>query len=107
MSKPALSLSTLPELAGWLTFGEAARLLDVSNERIRQMATSKGTGRLRTAHRLGKRPVGIVREAEIREILARRAGLTTPAEREAEAREGDLRPCGPARGYPGVQPEHP
>lgn len=73
MSKPALSLTTLPELAGWMTLGEAAQALGVSTERIRQMATSSGAGRLKTAHQIGKRPIGVVREAEITEILARRA----------------------------------
>jgi hypothetical protein len=102
MSKPALSLSTLPELAGWLTFGEAARALNVSNERIRQMATSQGAGRLRTAHRLGKRPIGIVREAEIREIIARRTG-SPPEAGEQPADASVLRPCGPTGGHQGVQ----
>lgn len=70
MGKPAGSLMDLPELPGWLTFGEAADRMKVSIERIRQLATS---GKLRTARRLGQRPIGIVREAEVNEAVARRA----------------------------------
>jgi hypothetical protein len=92
MSKPALSLTTLPELAGWLTLGEAAQRLGISNERIRQMATSKGAGRLKTAHRIGERPIGIVREAEITEILERRRVTQGTAPEEAQdSVAGDLR----------------
>jgi predicted DNA-binding protein (UPF0251 family) len=68
MGKPAGSLTELPELAGWLTFGEAAAKMGISVERIRQLATSR---RLRTARRLGQRPIGIVREAEVDEAVSR------------------------------------
>jgi len=94
MAKPALSLTTLPELAGWLTFGEAAQELGVTTERIRQLATTDSPGRLRTARRIGRRPVGIVREAEIRALVARRAGRSAPQEPEgAPPDAGELRPA--------------
>ncbi len=63
------SLKDLPELAGWVTFGEAARDLDVTSERIRQMAQE---GKLTTAHRIGRRPVGIMKESELRDMLLKR-----------------------------------
>lgn len=63
------SLRELPELEGWLTFGEAAVELEVTGERIRQMAQE---GKLATAHRIGRRPVGVVREEEINAIIAHR-----------------------------------
>jgi hypothetical protein len=71
------SLKELPELSGWITFGEAALLLDVTGERIRQMAQE---GKLTTAHRIGHRPVGIVRESEIQAMVRAR-------EAEADARQ--------------------
>lgn len=63
------SLSELPELEGWLTFGEAAEDLDRTGERIRQMAQE---GKFQTAHRLGRRPIGVIRESEVKEILRTR-----------------------------------
>lgn len=71
MSRPSRALTTLPELAGWLTFGEAATELGVSIERVRQMATSEPR-KLKTARQLGRRPIGIVREAEVMELAALR-----------------------------------
>lgn len=76
------TLKELPELAGWLTFGEAAAELGISGERFRQMAQE---GKLTTAHRIGRRPVGIVQEAEIVALAqARQAELEA---RVAEGRE--------------------
>jgi hypothetical protein len=72
MAKPARSLNVLPELAGWLTFGEAAVEMDITVERVRQLATND---KLRTARRLGRRPIGIVREAEVQEWKRRKAEL--------------------------------
>ena len=72
MAKPARSLMVLDELAGWLTFGEAAAMMDVTVERVRQLATNPGDNSLTTAKRIGKRPLGIVREAEVREWVARK-----------------------------------
>jgi excisionase family DNA binding protein len=63
------SLKELDELPGYLTFGEAAEDLGVTGERVRQMAQE---GKLRTAKRLGRRPVGIVTEGEIRAIVEKR-----------------------------------
>jgi hypothetical protein len=71
------SLKDLPELAGWLTFGEAADALGLTGERIRQMAQE---GKLTTARRIGHRPVGIVRESEIQAMIRFR-------EAEADARQ--------------------
>jgi hypothetical protein len=85
MAKPARSLNTLPELAGWLTFGEAAVKMGISVERVRQLATN---GRLETAHRLGLRPIGIVREAEINRWKERKQEQREEAaNREQEQRE--------------------
>lgn len=69
MGKPSGSLMDLEELEGWLTFGEAAVRMKVSIERVRQFATA---GRLRTSRRLGQRPIGIVREAEVNAAVARK-----------------------------------
>ncbi len=63
------SLKDLPELEGWLTLGEAARDLEMTGERVRQMAQE---GKLTTARRIGRRPVGIVQESEIRELIRSR-----------------------------------
>jgi hypothetical protein len=71
MGKPARPLTELPELAGWLTFGDAASRLRVSVERVRQLATASPS-RILTARRLGQRPIGIVREAEIEEMAERK-----------------------------------
>jgi hypothetical protein len=60
------SLKELDELPGWLTFGDAALDLGVSGERIRQMAQE---GKLHTAKRIGRRPVGIVKESEVAELV--------------------------------------
>jgi hypothetical protein len=80
MAKPARSLMDLPELVGWLTFGEAAREMNISVERVRQLA-SEPHPKLTTARRIGRRPLGIVREAEVREWIARKEA----SRREVEA----------------------
>lgn len=83
MPKPARSLMDLPELAGWLTFGEAAALMGISVERVRQLA-SHPNPKLTTARRIGSRPIGIIREAEVREWIERKeAGRRESAEQAA------------------------
>lgn len=72
MGKPAGALTCLEELEGWLTLGEAAVRLKVSVERVRQLAT-EDPPRIKTARRLGQRPIGIVREAEINEMAERKS----------------------------------
>lgn len=86
MAKPARSLKNLPELAGWLTFGEAAQAMGVSVERVRQLA-SEPNQRLKTAHRIGQRPLGIVREAEVREWIRQKDIVRTADAEKAAARE--------------------
>jgi hypothetical protein len=88
MAKPAQSLSRLPELAGWLTFGEAAQRMGITVERVRQLA-SEPNRRLKTAHRIGLRPLGIVREAEVEEWI--RDKQTSRAAAEERARESEDR----------------
>lgn len=67
--KPYRGISGLPELEGWITFGEAARDLGVTDEGVRQMAVE---GKLKTAHRLGRRPIGVVREEEVAALAEER-----------------------------------
>lgn len=69
------SLRDLPELAGWITFGEAAQDLELTGERIRQMAQE---GQLTTAHKLGRRPIGVVRAEEIEKIIRERHERSNP-----------------------------
>lgn len=83
MAKPARSLQDLPELAGWLTFGEAAIEMGISVERVRQLV-SKPNPKLTTARRIGRRPLGIIREAEVQAWKRRKAEAIEAA---AEARE--------------------
>lgn len=74
------SIKDLPSVPGWVTFGEAAKMLNVSGERVRQMAQE---GKLETAHQIGRRPIGIVKESEILDIVRSREA----AEGAAEARD--------------------
>jgi excisionase family DNA binding protein len=74
-------IKDLPELPGWLTFGEAAKDLGLTSERVRQMAQE---GKLHTAHRIGRHPIGVVEEAEIH------ARLNLP-EQKAQAPEAEIR----------------
>jgi hypothetical protein len=92
MAKPARSLNDLPELPGWLTFGEAAVEMGISVERVRQLASAPNA-KLTTAHRIGRRPLGIVREAEVQAWKLRKTERVTAeearaAERAAGAAEG-------------------
>lgn len=85
MAKPARSLMTLQELTGWLTFGEAAEEMGISVERVRQLATGDQP-KLRTARRLGRRPIGIVREVEIRRWIAeKKARMEAAAAEQPDA----------------------
>jgi hypothetical protein len=86
MAKPARSLMDLPELTGWLTFGEAAQKMGISVERVRQLA-SQPNPKLTTARRIGLRPLGIVREAEVREWISRKAAVRQAAADKQEALE--------------------
>lgn len=88
MAKQFETLKELPELPGWLTFPEAAAELGISGERFRQMAQE---GKLKTAHRIGRRPVGIVQESEILEIAAERQADLERQYREGRARTEALR----------------
>lgn len=89
MAKPARSLMDLPELAGWITFGEAAQEMGISVERVRQLA-SQPNPRLHTARRLGRRPIGVIREAEVREWIRRKADTARAAEAAAPAEQEPL-----------------
>lgn len=86
MAKPARSLNELPELAGWLTFGEAAEEMEISVERVRQLA-SEPNRRLTTARRIGRRPLGIVREVEVQEWIREKAARLAAEAATREARE--------------------
>ncbi len=61
-----IAMSDLPELAGWLTVPEAADDLSLSRQRVYQMIEE---GKIKTCHRLGRRPVWIIREAEVRHMV--------------------------------------
>ena len=84
MAKPARSLMELPELPGWLTLGEAAEEMGVSVERVRQLV-SQPNPQLRTARRIGRRPLGIVREAEVAEWKQRKADAAAARQQEESA----------------------
>jgi hypothetical protein len=84
MAKPARSLLTLPELRGWITFGEAAAEMGISVERVRQLATNPGG--LETACRIGRRPLGIVREVEVRQWIEDRQAAAEARERARKAK---------------------
>lgn len=90
MAKAARSLMDLPELAGWLTFGEAAQEMGISVERVRQLA-SQPNPRLTTARRIGRRPLGVIREAEVRRWIERKAAANRP-EPPQEQQELELSP---------------
>lgn len=91
MAKPARSLRELPELAGWLTFGEAAEEMEISVERVRQLASTPNP-KLKTAHRIGRRPLGIVREAEVQEWKRDKATRLEDEAVRAEARTRQSEP---------------
>lgn len=59
----------VPVLEGWITLPEAAEDLGISRARVHQMAQEE---KLTTVSQLGRRPVYIVREAEIRRIKEER-----------------------------------
>lgn len=86
MPKPARTLMELEELPGWLTFGEAATLMDISVERVRQLA-SQPNPKLTTARRIGKRPLGIIREAEVQAWIREKAQALAQAQARKEALE--------------------
>lgn len=90
MPKPARTLMELEELPGWLTFGEAAALMNISVERVRQLA-SQPNPKLTTARRIGQRPLGIIREAEVQQWI--REKQAQQARREAAAEDAaELQP---------------
>lgn len=84
MAKPARSLMDLPELEGWLTFGEAAVEMGITPERVRQLVSAPNP-RLTTAHRIGRRPLGIIREAEVKEWKRRKEAAAEQRSLEDEA----------------------
>jgi hypothetical protein len=59
----------VPVLEGWITLPEAAEDLGISRARVHQMAQEE---KLTTVSQLGRRPVYIVREVEIRRIKEER-----------------------------------
>jgi len=74
-----IDTESLPVLEGWISLPDAADLLGKSRKRIYQMAREKdknGKTKLQTVHRLGLRPLLVVREAEILKL-----------KKEAEAKE--------------------
>jgi hypothetical protein len=106
MAKPARSLNDLPELPGWLTFGEAAALMEISVERVRQLA-SEPNAKLTTARRIGRRPLGIVREAEVLEWKRRKSTrLAEAADAELLKADAEKAAAGEAelRSLPGDRP---
>jgi Helix-turn-helix domain len=58
-------MDTLPVLKGWWTLPEAADYLEVKRQRFYQMVQEK---KVQSVHQLGRRPIYVVREAEIREL---------------------------------------
>jgi excisionase family DNA binding protein len=66
-------MEELPELEGWLTLPEAASDLQISRQRFYQMVQE---GKITTCRRLGRRPIYIVREQEIQELLADKIAAT-------------------------------
>lgn len=80
-------LHTLPELEGWLTFPEIAEYLGISRQRVHQLAES---GVITSAHRLGKRPTYIAREAEVKLLKNRKSGSAPRSFAVAPADPDDL-----------------
>lgn len=65
--KPARSSEDLPELEGWITLPEAAQVLGVSRSMAHIMVFGTEQ-KIKTAHRLGHKPLIVCREAEIRKM---------------------------------------
>lgn len=80
----ATSINTagLPRLEGWQTVPEAASDLGVTRQRFYQMVNE---GKIQTVHTIGRRPVLIVRTAEIVKLVRERAESEVEAEAEAAA----------------------
>jgi predicted DNA-binding transcriptional regulator AlpA len=73
------AMAELPLFEGWITLPEAAKELGITRARAYQLVQEE---RITTAHRLGGRPIYIVREAEIAQLKAGRSGeveLVLPA----------------------------
>lgn len=51
-----------PVLEGWITLTDAAELLGISKQAVHKMVTSH---KITTLHKIGRKPLYIMREAEI------------------------------------------
>lgn len=61
----------VPRLEGWLTFPEAAAILDVSKQMVHKMAFGRRP-LLLTVRRVGDKPIYVVKEEEVRALHTRR-----------------------------------
>lgn len=61
----------VPRLEGWLTFPEAATVLDVTKQMVHKMAFGRNP-LLTTVRRIGEKPIYVVEEKEVCALRKRR-----------------------------------
>lgn len=77
-----IRMEDLPELEGWLTLPEAAKLLGLTRQRVYQMVQ---VGTLKSVMKLGDKPTYIIRKAEIEPLVQARLSDTRKLLAQLEA----------------------
>ena len=64
-----MSLKDAPKLGDWITVAEAKDLLEMSKQGVHKLIAA---GTFHTIHRIGKRPIYVMSESEVKNVAAER-----------------------------------